>query len=102
MTVDGFYDGVVALSDKEGELIAELPFDEKGWLDNAQSRSRRRDGLHDAGTRLGPADVRDERDVGRLHRRRPQDDHPEGGDAKVSFRLVAEQDPLDVQDQVRT
>jgi acetylornithine deacetylase/succinyl-diaminopimelate desuccinylase-like protein len=37
VTVPGFYDGVVELTDHERELFAELPFDEKEWLRAAHS-----------------------------------------------------------------
>jgi acetylornithine deacetylase/succinyl-diaminopimelate desuccinylase-like protein len=35
VTLPGFYDDVVPLSDEERELIARLPFDEKSWLADA-------------------------------------------------------------------
>ena len=37
VTIDGFYDGVVELTDAERELIARLPFVESAWLANARS-----------------------------------------------------------------
>ena len=39
MTVPGFYDGVVELTDRERELFAELPFDEESWLRTAKSHA---------------------------------------------------------------
>jgi len=38
VTLPGFYDGVVPLSDRERELVAALPFDEETWLKGARSR----------------------------------------------------------------
>jgi acetylornithine deacetylase/succinyl-diaminopimelate desuccinylase-like protein len=37
VTVPGFYDSVLRLSQDERELIARLPFEEKGWLTDAGS-----------------------------------------------------------------
>ncbi len=37
VTLPGYYDGVVALTDRERELIAALPFDESRWLLGARS-----------------------------------------------------------------
>ena len=37
VTLPGFYDGVVELSDAEREMFARLPFDEQVWLGNARS-----------------------------------------------------------------
>jgi acetylornithine deacetylase/succinyl-diaminopimelate desuccinylase-like protein len=35
VTLPGFYDDVVPLTEEERELLAQLPFDEKGWLQDA-------------------------------------------------------------------
>lgn len=35
VTLKGFYDGVVELTDEERELFARLPFDEAAWLETA-------------------------------------------------------------------
>ena len=37
VTIPGFYDGIVELSDTDRELFAKLPFDEQTWLGNAKS-----------------------------------------------------------------
>ncbi len=39
VTVPGFYDRVLPLSDRERELIAKLPYDEASWLADAESRA---------------------------------------------------------------
>lgn len=39
VTVPGFYDGIVELTDRERELFAELPFDEEQWLRTATSHA---------------------------------------------------------------
>ncbi len=57
-----------------------LPFDEKSWLadagDSQAVAGERR--LHHAGADLGAADRRGQRHLGRAHRPRRQDHHPEG------------------------
>ncbi|WP_055500759.1 dipeptidase [Streptomyces albus] len=39
VTLPGFYDGVVELTDEERALFAELPFDEDAWVRTAHSRA---------------------------------------------------------------
>lgn len=39
VTVPGFYDGVVELTERERHLLAELPFTEKDWLRTAHSHA---------------------------------------------------------------
>jgi acetylornithine deacetylase/succinyl-diaminopimelate desuccinylase-like protein len=98
ITVPGFYDKVLSLSDEERELLAKLPFDEKQWLEEAG----------DSGAASG------EKGFTTLERiwARPTAEvngmwggHtgpggktiiPKEAHAKVTFRLVADQDPADV------
>jgi acetylornithine deacetylase/succinyl-diaminopimelate desuccinylase-like protein len=98
VTVPGFYDKVLPLSDAERELIARLPFDEKAWLAEAGH----------SGAAAGEAGY------GTLERiwTRPTAEvngmwggHtgpggktivPARAGAKISFRLVANQEPADV------
>ncbi len=58
ITLPGFYDSVLPLSQDERDLIARLPFDEKAWLADAgnSGAERRRGRLQPAGAGLGPAD----------------------------------------------
>ena len=80
VTLPGYYDKVVPLTDRERELLAALPFDEAAWLADAQSGAAHGEaGLHDARADLGAADRRGQRALGRLHRPGRQDDHPERG-----------------------
>ena len=60
-----------------------------------------RGGLQSAGATLAPADVRGERVLRRVHRRRSQDRDPFDGSAKVSFRLVPDQTPDRVEQLLR-
>ena len=39
MTIDGFYDGIIELTDDERALFAKLPFEESAWLANARSET---------------------------------------------------------------
>jgi acetylornithine deacetylase/succinyl-diaminopimelate desuccinylase-like protein len=98
VTLPGFYDSVLPLSDAERELIARLPFDEKAWLADAG----------DSGAAAG------ESGYSTLERvwARPTAEvngmwggHtgpggktiiPAQAHAKLSFRLVASQEPADV------
>lgn len=98
VTVPGFYDRVLPLSDAERELIARLPFDEKAWLAEAGN----------SGAAAGEAGY------GTLERvwARPTAEingmwggHtgpggktivPARAHAKLSFRLVANQEPAEV------
>ena len=98
VTLPRFYDKVLPLSDEERELITRLPFDQKQWLEEAG----------DSGAAYG------ERGFSTLERiwTRPTAEvngmwggHtgvggktviPKAAHAKVTFRLVADQDPADV------
>jgi acetylornithine deacetylase/succinyl-diaminopimelate desuccinylase-like protein len=101
ITLPGFYDKVLPLTDEERELIAKLPFDEKEWLAEAGH----------SGAAFG------ERGYSTLERiwARPTAEvngmwggHtgaggktiiPNQAHAKITFRLVARQDPADVAEQ---
>src|SRR5215467_1942798 len=98
VTVPGYYDDVLPISAAEREMIAKLPFEEKAWLAEAGNSGA----------------VAGEAGYGTLERiwARPTAEingmwggHTGPGDktiiprtahAKVSFRLVADQDPADV------
>jgi acetylornithine deacetylase/succinyl-diaminopimelate desuccinylase-like protein len=98
VTIDGFYDGVVELSDEERALIATLPYDETAWLENARSSTP----YGEKGfTTLERVWARPTAEVNGIWGGYTEAGHktivPSEGHAKVSFRLVAGQDPLDVQ-----
>lgn len=104
VTVPGFYDKVLPLSEAERDLIAKLPFDEKAWLAEAGN----------SGAAAGEAGY------GTLERvwARPTAEvngmwggHtgpggktivPASAHAKLSFRLVASQEPGEVIEGLRT
>lgn len=103
VTVDGFYDGVVELSDDERALIAKLPYDEAAWLANARSTMA----YGEKGfTTLERVWGRPTAEVNGMWGGYTGAGHktivPSEAHAKVSFRLVAGQDPLDIQAKFRS
>jgi acetylornithine deacetylase/succinyl-diaminopimelate desuccinylase-like protein len=99
VTLKGFYDGVVELTDEERELFARLPFDEAEWLATAGG-SRAAFG-EEGFTTLERVWARPTAEINGMWGGHtgpggktivPREAH-----TKVSFRLVAGQDPLAVQ-----
>ena len=97
VTLPGFYDSVRELSDRERELIARLPYDESEWLQNAESRATYGEAGFSTLERVWARPTCEIHGVwggytGPGHKTIvPTDAH-----AKVSFRLVADQEPLEV------
>jgi acetylornithine deacetylase/succinyl-diaminopimelate desuccinylase-like protein len=98
VTLPRFYDRVLPLSEQERDLIARLPFDEKQWLEEAG----------DSGAAYGEAGFST---LERIWARPTAEINgmwgghtgagfktiiPRAAHAKLSFRLVADQDPADV------
>src|SRR5579859_4923106 len=98
VTLPRYYDRVLPLSSQERDLLARLPFDEKGWLADAG----------DSGAASGEAGFST---LERIWARPTAEINgmwgghtgagfktiiPRAAHAKVSFRLVADQDPADV------
>ncbi|HEY5352497.1 MAG TPA: dipeptidase [Streptosporangiaceae bacterium] len=98
VTLPGFYDAVLPLTDAERELFARLPFDEKAWLADAG-------GSHAASGEAGYSTLE------RVWARPTAEVNgmwgghtgpgaktivPGQAHAKVSFRLVADQEPADI------
>ena len=98
ITVPGFYDKVLPLSTHERDLLALLPFDEKQWL-------------AEAGDSSATAGEKGFSTLERIWARPTAEINgmwgghtgpggktiiPKGAHAKVTFRLVADQDPVDV------
>jgi acetylornithine deacetylase/succinyl-diaminopimelate desuccinylase-like protein len=103
VTLPGFYDDVVPLTDEERELFARLPFDEDEWLRTA-GNSRAADG-EEGYTTLERIWARPTAEINGMWGGHtgpggktivPREAH-----AKISFRLVAGQDPGKVQEQFR-
>jgi acetylornithine deacetylase/succinyl-diaminopimelate desuccinylase-like protein len=102
VTIDGFYDGVIELTDTERALFAKLPFDEVTWLSNAKSTTAYGEKGFTTLERVWARPTAEINGiwggyVGAGHKTIvPSDAH-----AKLSFRLVAGQDPLDIQAKFR-
>ncbi|WP_377269502.1 dipeptidase [Peterkaempfera sp. SMS 1(5)a] len=102
VAVPGFYDGVAELTDRERELFAELPFDEKEWLGVARSQGT----LGEAGyTTLERIWARPTAEVngiwGGYTGPGGKTIVPSSAHLKLSFRLVAGQDVDKVREAVR-
>ena len=103
VTLPGFYDRVVELTEEERAKFAKLPFDERRWLaETAQSRATYGEAGFSTLERIWARPTAEVNGVwggytGPGHKTIvPSDAH-----AKVSFRLVADQDPLEVQAALR-
>ncbi|HET9172649.1 MAG TPA: dipeptidase [Actinospica sp.] len=94
VTVPGFYDGIVELSDTDRELIAKLPFDEAAWLENARSSAA----VGEAGySTLERVWARPTAEINGIYGGHTGPGSktivPSEAHAKLSFRLVAGQEP---------
>ena len=98
VTIPGFYDDVVELTDRERELVARLPFDEADFLATAESRAAHGEKGYSTLERVWARPTAEVNGIwggytGAGHKTIvPSDAH-----AKVSFRLVAAQEPLRIQ-----
>jgi acetylornithine deacetylase/succinyl-diaminopimelate desuccinylase-like protein len=98
ITLNGFYDKVIPLTETERDLLAKLPFDEQAWLATAASRSLAGEQGYTTLERIWARPTCEIHGIwggytGPGHKTIvPTDAH-----AKVSFRLVADQQPGDVQ-----
>jgi acetylornithine deacetylase/succinyl-diaminopimelate desuccinylase-like protein len=103
ITLPGFYDKVVPLSEAERELIGRLPFVEKEWLASA-GNSRATSGEDGYGTleRIWARPTAEINGVWGGHTGPGgKTIIPSQAHAKVSFRLVAHQEPADVEAALR-
>ncbi|SFL67451.1 M20/M25/M40 family metallo-hydrolase [Geodermatophilus ruber] len=103
VTLPGFYDRVRPLSDRERALMARVPFDEAAWLAGpAASRAATGEAGFSTLERIGARPTAEVNGVwggytGPGHKTIiPAEAH-----AKVTFRLVADQRPADLAEQVR-
>ena len=102
ITLKGFYDTVIPLTDTERGLFAKLPFDEQAWLTTAASRATAGEHGYTTLERIWARPTCEIHGIwggytGPGHKTIvPTDAH-----AKVSFRLVADQQPRDVQAALR-
>ena len=101
ITIDGFYDRVVDLTDDERALFHKLPFDESAWLANARSATP----YGEMGfSTLERVWARPTAEVNGIWGGYTGAGHktivPSEAHAKLSFRLVLGQEPRDVQSKV--
>jgi acetylornithine deacetylase/succinyl-diaminopimelate desuccinylase-like protein len=98
VTLPGFYDDVVPMSDAERALLAKLPFDERNWLGDAGDSSAT---YGEAGySTLERIWARPTAEVNGLWGGHTGPGGktiiPKAAHAKLSFRLVADQDPAKI------
>ncbi|MGY1762929.1 M20/M25/M40 family metallo-hydrolase [Geodermatophilus sp. SYSU D00779] len=103
VTLPGFYDEVRPLTDRERELMARVPFDEAAWL-AGPAASRVATG-EEGFTTLERIGARPTAEVNGMWGGYTGPGHktiiPAEAHAKITFRLVADQRPADLADQVR-
>lgn len=95
--VPGFYDDVLALTDEERELFNRVPTDDSEFLKVAQSRALHGEAGYSTLERLGARPTAEVNGIGGGYQ---GDGHktivPSDAFVKVSFRLVADQDPAKI------
>ncbi|MGW1719076.1 dipeptidase [Streptomyces sp. NPDC002156] len=102
VTIPGFYDGVTELSDRERELLAELPFDEQEWLRTAKSYATHGEAGHTTLERVWTRPTAEVNGIGGGYQGPGSKTIvPASAMVKLSFRLVAGQDPDHIEKIVR-
>jgi acetylornithine deacetylase/succinyl-diaminopimelate desuccinylase-like protein len=100
ITIPGFYDDVVPLSDEERELFARLPLDEAAWLKTAASREAYGEAGYTTLERIWARPTAEVNGIwGGYTGPGGKTIVPTDAHVKLSFRLVANQDPVAVQRQ---
>ncbi|GLF94526.1 dipeptidase [Streptomyces yaizuensis] len=94
VTVPGFYDGITPLGDVERALFAELPFDEGDWLATAQSHGTLGESGYSTLERVWARPTAEVNGIGGGYQGPGgKTIIPSSATLKLSFRLVAGQDP---------
>lgn len=102
VTLPGFYDRVLPLSDRERELLARLPYDEGSWLATAASRATGGEAGFSTYERLWVRPTAEVNGIwGGYTGPGQKTIVPTDASAKVSFRLVPDQVPAQVAAAVR-
>jgi acetylornithine deacetylase/succinyl-diaminopimelate desuccinylase-like protein len=102
VTLPRFYDRVVDLTDRERALIARLPFDEAQWLATARSTAAAGEAGYSTLERVWARPTAEINGIWGGHTGPGSKTIvPSAASAKLSFRLVAEQEPADVQAALR-
>lgn len=98
VAIPGFYDGVVELTERERELFARLPFDEKRWLRTARSYAASGEAGHSTLERVWARPTAEVNGIGGGYQGPGgKTIVPAAAQLKLSFRLVAGQDTDTVQ-----
>ncbi|MFJ4710763.1 dipeptidase [Streptomyces sp. NPDC088785] len=101
VAVPGFYDGIVELTDRERALFAELPFDEEQWLRTAKSHATHGEAGHTTLERIWARPTAEVNGIGGGYQGPGgKTIVPSSARLKLSFRLVAGQDPDHVEKAV--
>ncbi|WP_030210264.1 dipeptidase [Streptomyces sp. NRRL S-87] len=102
VTVPGFYDGITELSDRERELIAELPFDEAQWLRTAKSYGTLGEAGYSTLERVWARPTAELNGIGGGYQGPGgKTIIPRSAQLKLSFRLVSGQDPYVIEAAVK-
>lgn len=102
VAIPGFYDGVVELTDRERELFAELPFDEARWLRTAKSHATHGEAGLTTLERIWARPTAEVNGIGGGYQGPGSKTIiPSSAMVKLSFRLVAGQDPEHIEKAVR-
>ncbi|MCG7526988.1 dipeptidase [Streptomyces sp. OfavH-34-F] len=102
VAIPGFYDGVTPLTATERALLAELPFDEADWLRTARSRAASGEAGYSTLERIWARPTAEVNGIGGGYQGEGSKTIiPSSARAKISFRLVAGQDPDHVERAVR-
>lgn len=102
VAIPGFYDGVTELTDRERELFAELPFDEDQWLRTAKSTAIHGEAGHTTLERIWARPTAEVNGIGGGYQGPGSKTIiPSSAMVKLSFRLVAGQDPDHIEKAVR-
>jgi acetylornithine deacetylase/succinyl-diaminopimelate desuccinylase-like protein len=101
--VPGFYDDVLALTDTEQRLIARVPFDEQEFLTTSKSRALVGEFGYSTLERLGARPTAEVNGIGGGYQGSGgKTIVPSDAFVKLSFRLVADQDPAAIRDAVES
>jgi acetylornithine deacetylase/succinyl-diaminopimelate desuccinylase-like protein len=103
VTLPGFYDDVVPLTEEERALLAKLPFDEESWLTDAgDSRATYGEAGHTTLERIWARPTAEVNGLWGGHTGPGgKTIIPKAAHAKLSFRLVADQEPAKVIESLR-
>ena len=97
VTLPGFYDKVRPLTDAEEASLAAVPFDEEAWMRTAGVRRLEGEAGRSTLERIGTRPTAEVTGIGVGYTGEGMKTIvPAGGRAKVTFRLVADQDPDEV------